>query len=398
VNRVPALGDAAGGIRTCPGCRRSLEVREFNFEQRPNGRHQAYCRECTRLYVRAHYERNKPYGIDNARARNGPAKADTRRRLFEYLSAHPCVDCGETDARVLQFDHEEPARESTCAAELFACRTAWSTISAEIANCAVRCAKCHQRRTAEQFGWYRLRAASASAPVAQLDRAPVFGTGGFAGSSPAGRARSFRFSALTRELRPLPVIALVLALWPTLASASPVCASGVPPIPVPLPRMVLLIAALGETVGEPLECVHANLDNGDLLQQTSTGLLIYRATTGAAIFTNGYAHWSLGDDGLLGWLGSGLDPPWLAISSASGGPPGAPATVLVRTAPGATCGITYLTPSGSSSHADGLEQHQADEAGEVAWSWRIGPSTRRGTGQVTVNCDGAVATEALPID
>jgi hypothetical protein len=34
----------------------------------------------------------------------------------------------------------------------------WRTIEAEIAKCVVRCANDHRRRTARQFGWYRLLA------------------------------------------------------------------------------------------------------------------------------------------------------------------------------------------------------------------------------------------------
>ncbi len=36
-----------------------------------------------------------------------------------------------------------------------------------------------------------------------------------------------------------------------------------------------LKSLLGSTMGEPLECEHANPDNGDTLQQTTTGLSFY---------------------------------------------------------------------------------------------------------------------------
>ena len=162
--------------------------------------------------------------------------------------------------------------------------------------------------------------------------------------------------------------------------------------------IALLRAALGPTVGEPLECVHGNVENGDLLQQTSTGLLVYRTLTDTAFFTNGYVHWAVTSDGLTRWLGSGLDPPRVTILSASSAGAGGPATVSALTTPNATCLLDYVTPSGSASRATGLGQQVADADGQVGWSWRIGPSTRPGAGQVTVTCDGATAEEVLTVD
>jgi hypothetical protein len=79
-------------------------------------------------------------------------------RVIEYLRSHPCVDCGETDPVVLDFDHVDRFTKRWDIAGRIGYGLAWRTIQAEIAKCVVRCANCHRRRTARQFGWYRLMA------------------------------------------------------------------------------------------------------------------------------------------------------------------------------------------------------------------------------------------------
>jgi len=70
-----------------------------------------------------------------------------------------------------------------------------------------------------------------------------------------------------------------------------------------------LSRAIGDNIGQPLECAHADPATGDVLQPTSTGLAIYRAVSHVAIFTDGYRHWALGRHGLVTWEGDAVDPP-----------------------------------------------------------------------------------------
>ena len=79
---------------------------------------------------------------------------------------------------------------------------------------------------------------------------------------------------------------------PPTAAAGPYCASGQPA------TFVLGFAQLHDTLGdavmgEPVECEHANAANGDTLQQTTTGLAMYRPSTGELSFTDGWRYWAL---------------------------------------------------------------------------------------------------------
>jgi hypothetical protein len=66
---------------------------------------------------------------------------------------------------------------------------------------------------------------------------------------------------------------------------------------------------LGDRMGSPLECEHADLGSSDVLQKTTTGLAVYRWCTNTPMFTTGSEHWALTVYGPLHWTGPIADPP-----------------------------------------------------------------------------------------
>lgn len=77
-------------------------------------------------------------------------KDKAKRWVKEYLLEHPCVDCGNTDIRVLEFDHREPAKKSfTICRKVCSDGVSLLTLAKEVAKCDVRCANCHRIRTKE---------------------------------------------------------------------------------------------------------------------------------------------------------------------------------------------------------------------------------------------------------
>ena len=84
-------------------------------------------------------------------ARRKVLRNDRRKWLYEYLLGHPCVDCGETDPVVLEFDHRRGDKEI----EISRAVNNWSLprLCEEITKCDVLCANCHARRTAVDHGW-----------------------------------------------------------------------------------------------------------------------------------------------------------------------------------------------------------------------------------------------------
>jgi len=143
------LPEFEGRAVKCNGCQRRLSHEAFTIaRQRP----QQPCKECKA--ERARVYRRKQGG--RYRQVMGLAQEARRRenteRVFDYLATHPCVDCGEGDPLILEFDHVQGVKRAPVANLLRAC--AWPAIAAEIEKCEVRCANCHRRKTARQLGWF----------------------------------------------------------------------------------------------------------------------------------------------------------------------------------------------------------------------------------------------------
>lgn len=76
-----------------------------------------------------------------------------RNLLFKYLKNNPCVDCGEMDFALLQFDHIKGNKVANIS-RMVQQGLSWGVILNEIEKCEVVCANCHHRRTAKQQKWY----------------------------------------------------------------------------------------------------------------------------------------------------------------------------------------------------------------------------------------------------
>ena len=127
----------------------------------------------------------------------------------------------------------------------------------------------------------------------------------------------------------LPAAAIAAAI-----AAAPYCAQGTEPSFTF--GFAQLKSLLGDTMGDPLECIHANPDNGDILQQTSTGLSFYRLSTNTATFTDGWSHWAWTAEGLVYWTGSDIDPPGTVVPATPEPGPTATRTPTATPVPTAT--------------------------------------------------------------
>ena len=77
-----------------------------------------------------------------------------RSKMFLFLSTKSCVDCGEKDPVVLDFDHKTPSLKFKPVSKMMSGHYSWKSLESEIKKCEIRCANCHRRKTyVEQGGW-----------------------------------------------------------------------------------------------------------------------------------------------------------------------------------------------------------------------------------------------------
>lgn len=131
----------------CGRCRQVLP--ESAFSRHPDGR-QYWCRECYRGYFRTRGDLHRRQSAAAKRKRQRLA----REFVQGYLASHPCVDCGELDPLVLEFDHVSPKKKGHVS---WLARDGASVrlLTKEIDQCEVVCVNCHRRRTGSRAGWRR---------------------------------------------------------------------------------------------------------------------------------------------------------------------------------------------------------------------------------------------------
>jgi 5-methylcytosine-specific restriction endonuclease McrA len=146
--------------KRCGECSEIKPMAEFHLNSRSRDGRQWRCKTCNirinREWYANHPEVKSGRMSTNARQR----RLDAHWRILDYLRAHPCVDCGEPDPVVLDFDHLRDKVKNISAM----LRHRWDAVLAEIDKCEVVCANCHRRRTARRANSFRYRERNAQPP------------------------------------------------------------------------------------------------------------------------------------------------------------------------------------------------------------------------------------------
>lgn len=136
--------------KTCTKCGKLKSCTEYSLHSpaKKDGKLRPDCKECVRkrhtdkitdhLAFRAKLEQVKLNAI-----------AQAKSYIASYLAAHSCIDCGEVDVDVLDFDHVQGTKVCDVSRMVSRGYRLWR-IKDEVEKCEVRCANCHRRVTAKR--------------------------------------------------------------------------------------------------------------------------------------------------------------------------------------------------------------------------------------------------------
>jgi hypothetical protein len=161
---LDSFGDAGGAATSCPSSSSTASATDTS----------GWCRSCFAAYFRARGDLHRSQSSAAKRSRTRAVQA----YVLRYLIEHPCVDCGQDDPVILEFDHV--GEKTATIARLVSDGAKLDILAEEMSRCEVVCVNCHRRRTARRARWRRADASEVSrrpyitAPVARnfahLDR------------------------------------------------------------------------------------------------------------------------------------------------------------------------------------------------------------------------------------
>ena len=145
-------------MRVCTKCGCEKEESDFSWKNKSTSLRSPQCKKCHSDYSKNHYDENLDYYKAKAAVSNPAKVARNKAYIFEYLTKNSCVDCGESDLEVLQFDHKVMVMSGSGGVRVSCLMSSsLARLQEEVAKCDVRCANCHVRQTRKQLGWFRGR-------------------------------------------------------------------------------------------------------------------------------------------------------------------------------------------------------------------------------------------------
>ncbi len=140
--------------KICTKCKCEKDLHLFSARKISKDGRASWCRACFKAnWKERYYENHEHYRNSHNKSRSS-IREQNARKVFEYLTKHPCINCGESDPIVLEFDHRNRSDKIGNISNLVT-HSSWERIESEIQKCDVLCANCHRRKSAAEFNYMR---------------------------------------------------------------------------------------------------------------------------------------------------------------------------------------------------------------------------------------------------
>ena len=129
-------------MKKCSKCENEKELNEF-YKQ-TNGKPTGYCKICTKLHKKEHYQSNKSSYRE--------AALRWRKWLIDLKSTLKCEKCGYNKSpAALDFHHIDPNTKSFSINHVGCNGRSKEEIEIEINKCVVWCSNCHREHHADCY-------------------------------------------------------------------------------------------------------------------------------------------------------------------------------------------------------------------------------------------------------
>lgn len=142
-------------MKICTICKAEKEESEYNKNKSRKDGLNTLCKDCSQKRSRRYYEEKGEEHKKNVIRRNKKHRKALQEFILDYLSSNPCKDCGNSDLRVLEFDHLPEFEKKRDISRMIAASVSISTLQSEIIKCEVVCCNCHKIRTYSRRKSYR---------------------------------------------------------------------------------------------------------------------------------------------------------------------------------------------------------------------------------------------------
>lgn len=141
-------------MNKCTRCQKDKTTENTNWKIKDKTL-QSFCRECQHQYQQTWYSNvvNKSSSIKRAKINTKRNVERNQEFIIEYFKTHPCVDCGNSNLMVLEFDHLSDKDNNIC--DMVRLAFSLTRIRSEIEKCEVVCRNCHTIRTHTRNKSYR---------------------------------------------------------------------------------------------------------------------------------------------------------------------------------------------------------------------------------------------------